>query len=629
MRADIRRIGWAAGLVIVVLATYANSLRGPFVFDDVPSITGNPTLRDFGWGVLAPPGEGGETVGGRPLVNLSLAFNYALGGLEPWGYHVVNVLIHASAALVVFGLVRRVWPGRVEEAEGAAWAVAAIWAVHPLQTESVTYVVQRAEALGGLAILAGLYATVRAAGATTPRGRRGWWVVAWGVAVAGMVTKETVVVLPVLAALLLRANGAAGWREVGRRHGAGLAALAATWGVLAWQVWGNAGRGGSVGWASADVAAYAWTQVGAVVRYLGLVFWPRPLVFDYGTGLVGGPGEVAWPAVALVLVLGGSVFLWVRRARLGYWALLWFVALAPSSSVAPVATQTVAEHRVYLALLGPVVLCVWAMYAWGGKRGRWLIPLVIVALGLATVWRNRDYASEVTLWADTVAKRPENPRAHLNLGSALARAGRSAEAVGPLRQALALCPDDPDAAFNLGSVLLDTERSAEAARVLEQFVRLRPGVADGHARLARAYQESGRGADAQSAWAEAVRLAPGDAVYRRRLGVSLMQSGQRERGLAELTRAVSLAPDLGEGYFSLGNALAEVRRYREAVTAYEAAVRRAPELVGAWVNLGNACAVLRDWAGAERAYREALRRNPDEPTARRNLDQVLARTGRR
>ena len=162
---------WLAAICLVgaILAAYHNSFSGPFVFDDSAAIVGNPTIRHLSalGEVLSPPREGGQTVGGRPVVNLSLAVNYALGGTEVRGYHVFNLGVHALGALLLFGVARRtlLQPALRERfgpaATPLALAVAGLWAVHPLQTESVTYTIQRAESLMGLWYLLTLYGFIR------------------------------------------------------------------------------------------------------------------------------------------------------------------------------------------------------------------------------------------------------------------------------------------------------------------------------------------------------------------------------------------------------------------------------------------------------------------------------------
>jgi hypothetical protein len=163
--AAIRLAGLA--LVLAVAAAYANSLRAPFVFDDGFAIVRNATIRHLGriGDVLSPPT--GFAVCARPLVNLSLAINYAISGLNPWSYHLLNVVIHALAALALFGILRRTLAGPA--AAFAAWTAALLWALHPLLTESVTFVIQRTESLMGLCYLTTLYCFIRGArGAARP-----------------------------------------------------------------------------------------------------------------------------------------------------------------------------------------------------------------------------------------------------------------------------------------------------------------------------------------------------------------------------------------------------------------------------------------------------------------------------
>ncbi len=200
-----------------MLAVYSNSLSGEFVFDDIGAIKDNPTIRNL-WPlgpVLSPPP--GTTSGGRPLLNFSFALNYALGGLNVWGYHAVNLAIHLANALLLFGVLRRSFalPALREKfgggAVGLSFAIALLWAVHPLQTESVTYIVQRAESLVALFYLLVLFCVIRGAGSARPAG---WYAGAIAACLLGMSAKEVMVTAP--AVVLLYAG--ASWRgRSGRR----------------------------------------------------------------------------------------------------------------------------------------------------------------------------------------------------------------------------------------------------------------------------------------------------------------------------------------------------------------------------------------------------------------------------
>jgi protein O-mannosyl-transferase len=196
-----------AVLVLAVVVVYANSLTGVFVFDDTPGIVENPTLRHAGniGGLIAPPGDEAGTVGGRPVLNLSLAFNYVLGGTQVVGYHVFNVAVHLAATLLLFGILRRTLKER-EGGVAVAFAVALLWAVHPLQTEAVTYVIQRAESLMGLFYLLTLYGFIRLSSPEEASEQRGASPLVWGVlsvlaCFLGMGTKEVMVSAPLVVLL--------------------------------------------------------------------------------------------------------------------------------------------------------------------------------------------------------------------------------------------------------------------------------------------------------------------------------------------------------------------------------------------------------------------------------------------
>ena len=193
---------WVAVLTIVLagLAAYRNSLHGPFVYLDQAAIRDNPTIRHL-WPlstVLQPPRDRGITVEGRPLVNLTFALNYAAGGGAVRGYHLANLAIHLAGGLLLFGIIRRTLTARGDaQAVLFAWIAALLWVVHPLTTESVTYLVQRAESLMGLFYLATLYGFIRGAG-SSGAGRAGWFGLSWLACLLGMATKEVMVSAPLI-----------------------------------------------------------------------------------------------------------------------------------------------------------------------------------------------------------------------------------------------------------------------------------------------------------------------------------------------------------------------------------------------------------------------------------------------
>jgi Tfp pilus assembly protein PilF len=520
-----------ACLVAAALAAYHNSFGGPFVFDDGPSIINNPGLRPP-WSLrelLWPSVQGGATVSGRPVVNLTFALNMAFGGQAVRGYHVVNLLIHVLAGLLLFGLIRRtltqpVLAGRLGAiATSLALAVALLWTVHPLQTESVTYIVQRTESLVGLWYLLTLYALVRGA---TGGGRR-WLAVSVAACWLGMATKEVMATAPLVVLLHDRTFVAGSFVEAWRRRRGYYLSLAASWLLLGLLVAAAAGRGGTAGWGT-EVSpwTYALTQCEAMVRYLGLVFWPRTQVFDYGTHVVGGLGEV-WPQAVVVLALvAGTIWALWRRPVWGFLGAWFLVILAPSSSVVPVASQTMAEHRMYLPLAAPMALLAGFLFLRLGRLAWVVCGLLVLTAGALTVARNTDYATDHALWADTVAKRPANARAHLNLGLAELAQGDLAGAHRLVSRAIQLAPESAEPHYNLGLILTRQGRLPEAMASYERAIAQAPEHSAAHNNLGNVLFTTGRIEEAGRHYAEAVRLDPAFAGARNSYGHWLLETGR-------------------------------------------------------------------------------------------------------
>jgi tetratricopeptide (TPR) repeat protein len=636
--ATSRRALWlaGAGLVLAVLAAYANSLGGPFVFDDQPAIVENPSIRRL-WPpgpVLAPELDGGLTTSGRPLVNLSLALNYALGGELVAGYHWFNLLIHAGAGLLLFGIVRRTLGQPVlatrfgSMALPLAWLVAALWLLHPLQTAAVTYIVQRAEVLMGLCYLLTLYAFIRMVekpetGNRKPESRL-WATISIVACLAGMACKEVMVTAPLMVLLYDRTFVAGSFRAAWTRGWRYYLALAGTWVLLAWLVAGTGGRGGTAGFGiEVSPWEYALTQCQAVVHYLGLVVWPHPLVFDYGIATVNSPAAVWWQALLLAGLVACTVVALIRRPAVGYAGAWFFALLAPSSSVVPVVTQTMAEHRVYLALAAPVILLAAGLHGWLGRRAWPVLGVLAVLGGGLTFRRNADYATAEGLWADTVAKRPANARAHHNLGLAVQNLGRFEEAERHLRRARELAPGSPEPLYNLALVLTRLERPAEAIALYQEALKLGPDHAATHNNLANLLLAAGRSDEAGRHYTEAVRLQPDSAGMRNSYGSWLIDAQRPAEALAQLEEAIRLDPGMAELRFNAGNACAALGQLPAAADHYRGAIRLQPDHAEAHNNLGNILLELDRLPEALGEFEAAVRARPDYFAARRTLALLL------
>ena len=585
----------AAVIVAAGLAAYSNSFQGVFLLDDEHTITANENVRHLWppWQAMFDPQQGN-----RPVVALSLAANYALGGLDVQGYHAVNLAVHLLAALVLFGLVRRtLLLERLKERFGRAafplaLAMAVLWMVHPLQTESVTYVIQRAESMMGLALLATLYFTLR--GATSARPRR-WYAAAVVACAVGMGTKETMLISPLVVLLYDRTLVARSFAEVFRRRWGLYAGLAATWGVFAAiAAIVMPGMSGAEVRGAASPGTYAVTQLEVVAHYLRLAFWPDRLCFHYEWAMAHGLGDV-WPWAILMAALAAATLLTLwRRSPMGFLGLWFFVTLAPTSSLWPV-EDPVFEHRMYLPLAGVVVAVVLGAYVLGrslldriagdaarrrrlgrlaGAAGLVLAAAVAATLAVLTVRRNEDYGSAVRMWTDVVGKCPANPLARNNLGSALVAEGQRSDALPHFAEAVRLNPKFANARNNLGVALAQEGRFDEAVAQLSEAARLDPASASTRGNLARAsrllaWQLAASHDDARRDGARAVQLAreacrlTGDADPRAldALAAAYAETGRFDIARETAQKALDLARKGGDQRLTPA-ILARLRLYR-------------------------------------------------------------------
>jgi len=597
-------VRWSALLlVLATVAAYVTSFDGVMVFDDHYAIVDNDTIRDLArpGRILFPPETVGGTTEGRPMVALSLAVNHAVSGLAPWSYHAVNLGVHLLTGLFLFGLIRRTIvrfqpsnsfapnsdpavPIRQMASADAlplALITSALWLLHPLQTSAVTYIVQRAESLMGLCYVLTLYCFARSVDSTRARP---WQVAAIAACLVGMGCKEVMATAPLAVLLYDRIFLAGSWRQIWRNRAGFHLALLSTLALLASLVLLTKSRGGTAGFGTAvPWWEYALTQCSAVVHYLRLALWPHPLVFDYGTPVVRHLSAVAPQTTLLLLLLGASGWALVRKPALGFLGVLFFLILAPSSSIIPIATQTMAEHRMYLPLAAVLLVLVLGVHRLIGRRVVWCGMVLALAAGIATVQRNLVFHSELALWADTVSHRPGNARARTNLGIALAEAGRLPEAVAQFEESLRLDSGSAATELNLCDVLTRLDRAAEAIPHGEAAVKLAPGSANAHVNLAHALARRHQTEEAVAHYSEALRLQPESPDVPGPLTTALIELGNREAARNDFGAAVTryrqvlkLAPDHLQARNNLANALLVTGQVDEAIAHYQEILRRNP-----------------------------------------------------
>lgn len=559
-----RLVAWPllapAVLVLAVALAYANTLRAPFLFDDAGAVMENPTIRNLASLAIFQPPADGSTTTGRPIVNATFALNYALSGENVWSYHALNLAIHAAAALALFGFLRRTFASLQLKVSSfncaaAALAAAALWALHPLQTESVTCIAQRTESLCGCFYLFTFYAFARA---TSPAAQPApgwraltparWLALSVSSSALGMATKEVMVTAPVLVFLYDRTFVAGSFAAAWRARRAYYLALATTWLVLIALLALNSGaRGASAGFGLGITPwSYLLTQADALVLYLRLALWPQPLVLDYGTAVVRSLTEVWWQgAVVLALLAATAASFFSHRPSpraLGFAGAWFFLILSPSSSFVPLVTQTMAEHRMYLPLAALIAVAVVGLSARLPTFAAPCFAALSLAALFATVARNDLYRDPVVIWSDNVARLPSNPRGHHNLALALHHGGRAAESHAHFARAVSLDPAYVTAHFNWAVALLAESRAAEALPRLEATVRLAPDHLEAHRKLGLLHARAERLAPAAEHFRAVIRVVPTDADAHANLGNVLLLSGQPQAAIAAYETSLRLRP---------------------------------------------------------------------------------------
>ena len=509
-----------AAIVAATLVAYLPALGAGFVWDDDDYVTKNPLLHEPDglvriWFSSDAPSQY------FPLVYTSFRLEYALWGLDPFGYHLVNVCLHAANALLVWRVLARLaLPG--------AWLAAAIFALHPVHVESVAWISERKNVLSTLCFLGALLAWLRFA--LDGAGKR-WWAASFGLYALALFAKTTACTLPAAQLLALWLRG----RAIDARRIAQLAPFL-LFGVamgaftILWERLHQGTRGERFELGFVESALVAGR---AVWFYLGKLVLPVRLSFSYPKFEIdpGDPRAWGWLALGALLLL----VLWRARGRLGRGPLaaaLFFVAmLSPVLGFIPLYTflyTYVADHYQYVASLGPIALAAGAgARAFQGRRGGAVVALGLLAtLGVLTWRQSRAYESTETLWRDVIAKHPGSWMAYTNLGREMLREKRWAEAIPWFEAALRVDPGLARPHLGLGTAYLELGRREEAEAALRRALAADPDLRPARERLARLRERAGDLDGAIEQWREVVRIAPTSARGHEGLARTLARRGR-------------------------------------------------------------------------------------------------------
>ncbi len=650
--------GWRWGLLLVIatFAAYQPAWNGKPVWDDAAHLT-YPELRSLD-GLVRIWIHPGTTQQYYPVAATVFWLEAKLWGDATLGYHLINILLHAASAFLLLKILQTLQVP-------AAGLAAAIFALHPVQVESVAWISELKNTFSGGCYFASALAYLR-----FDRTRnKTEYVLALMLFAVGLMAKTVIATMP--AALLVVfwwQRGSLSWKKdvllLVPFFAAGITAgFCTSW--IEQHVIGA--QGSEYNYSLVERCLIAGR---AIWFYLGKLLWPSDLIFSYPRWKV---SQTIWwqylyPAAAALLLAA----LWVLRrgARGPLAALLFFIGtLFPALgfvNVYPFKYSFVADHFQYLACVGPIVAAsvgIHTIFHWLGERrligGRMFCMMLLAALGILTWRQSRTYTDMETLWRTTLARnpdcwlaqndlgallyergqidqaiilfrsslaiQPENADAQHNLGSALAKKRFDEEAIVRFNKALAIRPTFAEAHLHLGSALLRRGESEQAIQEFQTAVAQRPDLALTHNTLANALLQKGRVDEAIMQFQEALKIQPEDDQGHYNLGIALRQKGLADAAMLEFQKAVEIRPGFAEAQNNLGNSLLQKGRVDEAITHLQKALEILPDYAQAHYNLGNALLQKGQVDDAIVQFQKLLSLQPEAAEPRRTLAGIAWR----
>ncbi|MFH2063799.1 MAG: tetratricopeptide repeat protein [Pseudomonadota bacterium] len=608
-------------LLLAVLPLYSNTLHVPFLFDDLGNIISNPSIRmtDFSLENLLTAAQKGS-LENRPIANISFALNYYWHGDHVFGYHLVNILVHVISGLFLYGFIsitQKVYPCRSFSHRAIPFFAAAIWLVHPVQTQSVTYIVQRMNSMASMFYMISMccYAKGRLRMLESRSGRK----------TEERNSRSAISIYPIPVSFYFFGAMTSGFMAVGTKEIAATLPLFLL--LYEWFFFQDM----KFSWLKRNwfrfllifsfvlLIAFLYlgenpfekienlydrrdftmmqrlfTEFRVVIFYIGLLLFPHPsrlnLEHDFPlSGSLTDPPTTVICLCVIIVCIGFS--LWkAKKERLLSFCILWYFGnLVIESSV--IGLEIIFEHRLYLpsmmACLMPVVLSY--RYIGINRVTAGFLCMVVVVFSIWTYTRNQTWADEITLLTDCVAKSPNKFRPHYNLGIALAEQGRSDEAVNQYMEALKIDSGKASLHNNLG---------------LELFIQ-------------------GKREQAIFHYKEALRLQP-DFVYAHiNLGAALLRDGKPDQAMKHCREAIRIKPGSAQAYNCIGNIQYFQNNMAEAIVSYSNALKMDSRYIGAARNLAAALMQTGRTGQAILVLQTALKMKPDDQEAEIMLKRII------
>jgi tetratricopeptide (TPR) repeat protein len=614
---------WGAALIfLLTLVAYSPVFKAGFIWNDEDYVT-MPALRSLRglWRIWF---DVGATQQYYPALHSAFWIEHLLWGDAPLGYHLANVLLHATAACLVVLVLRRL-------AVPGAFLAGLIFALHPVCVETVAWVSEQKNTLSTVFYLWTALTYLRW---RKVRPRPYLYVWASALFLLTVASKSEAATLPAaLLVVLWWKQGRLSWRTdaVPLLPWFGVAAAGGL--ITAWVERTYIGARG------ADFALTFAQRIlvagRAIWFYLGKLLWPAHLIFIYPRWQI--DAAAAWQYLFPLAALGLIGVLWAirRRMRAPLAVLLIFIgSLFPILgffNVFAFLFSFVADHFLYLASLAVIafVSAGWGLWFRHDRRVAGVVAgLALAVLGVLTWRQSGMYRDIETFYRVTLARNPDAWMAHNNLGILLDESGRASEAIAHYEQTLRLKPNFADGHNNLGVALADTRRPQEAMVQYQEALRLNPLYVGAYLNLGNLLRDTGKLPEAVAEYNEALRIQPASPEAHNNLGIALAQEGRLSEAMDQCREALRLNPNYAQAHYDLGVALHRGRRFPEEVAEYEAALQLQPGFTDALNNLGIVLAETGNLEGAAEQFETALRFNSNDAKTHANLAVVLQHLGR-
>ncbi len=622
--------GWLFGLLVVAAAivAYQPAWQGGFIWDDDVYVTNNPLLSAPDgwrriWFSLDAPSQY------FPLTYTVFRLERGLWGLEPAGFHWVNILLHAANALLLWRLLRRL------SVPGARLA-AAIFALHPVEVESVAWITELKNVLSLLFCLLSMLAWVEF---MEERPRRLWrfYALALALYTLALLSKSTACTLPAALLLVLWLKGAPiNWSRLVQvlpfvALGLGMGLLAIWWERY------HQGTEGELFTLSALERVLVASR--AVCFYAAKLVWPVALTFSYPRWAIAPADPLAYAWLLGLAALAVSIYFARRFLGRGVEvaALFYVATLSPTLGFIMLYTfqyTFVADHYQYVASIGPIALAAAGLTGWAGslerKKPFWgpaLGAALVLVLGVLTWRQSGTYTDLETLWRRTLANNPNSVLARNNLGNLMLQKGLADQAIAQFQRALEVRPGLAEAHSNLGNALAQKGAAREAIAQYQKALELRPGLAEVHNNLGTLLLQQGRVDEALAEYQKALEIRPNFADTHNDVGTLFLQLGRIEEAIPHLQKALELRPGLATAHNSLGLAFLQQGRSDEATAHFQKALELRPDLATAHNNLGSVLFQQGQVEPAMAQFQKALELRPDFAEAANNLGKALLQKG--